>query len=171
MYCRYCGEEMADDAKKCPSCGKETLEAKAEAKLDEAEQVLAKAKKEGRKFFRAEDQSGHFTNKDKEKNRGVAVLAYIPLLFLVPMLTAQDSPYARYHANQGLVLFICTFAVWMLSRILSFLGMVPLVGTTLGVIFFILELLLFAAYLLGIITTSQGKAVKIPLLGEVIIFD
>lgn len=171
MYCRFCGKEMPDDAKKCPSCGKETLEAQAQAKLDEAEEVFAKAKKEGKKYFKREDKSGQFTNKDKEKNRGVSVLAYIPLLFLVPMLTAQDSPYARFHANQGMVLSICGFALWVVGRIFGFLSLIPVLGTILKVIFLALELMIFAGFVYGLLTCSKGKAMKIPLLGDVIIFD
>lgn len=171
MYCRYCGKEMPDDAKKCPSCGKETLESQAQAKLDKAEEVFAKAKKEGKKYFKFEDKSGQFTNRDKEKNRGVSVLAYIPLLFLVPMLTAQDSPYARFHANQGMVLFICAFALWVVGRIFAFLTWIPVLGVIIKVIFLILELTMFAAFIYGLLTSSKGKAMKIPFLGNIIIFD
>ncbi len=38
----------------------------------------------------------------------MAVLAYI--IFLIPLLAAKDSKFARYHTNQGLVLFLAALA-------------------------------------------------------------
>lgn len=40
---------------------------------------------------------------DAQENKGMAVLAY--LIFLIPLLAAKESKFARYHTNQGLVLF------------------------------------------------------------------
>ncbi|HOE15288.1 MAG TPA: hypothetical protein PLH82_01145 [Candidatus Paceibacterota bacterium] len=41
----------------------------------------------------------------KEKNTGMAILAYI--LFFIPLLTdSKKDPFVKYHVKQGLVLFI-----------------------------------------------------------------
>src|ERR1700744_1335212 len=45
---------------------------------------------------------------DVEKNKVYAVIGYLGLLFLVPMLAAKESRFAQYHANQAIVLFIVT---------------------------------------------------------------
>jgi hypothetical protein len=45
---------------------------------------------------------------DIEKNKVFAVLAYIGILFLVPLLAAPQSRFARYHTNQGIVLFLAS---------------------------------------------------------------
>lgn len=49
--------------------------------------------------------------KDAEENRATACLAYI--IFLLPLVFAPKSKFARYHANQGLLL-TCCWAVWFL---------------------------------------------------------
>jgi uncharacterized membrane protein len=53
---------------------------------------------------------------DIEKHKGMAVLAYI--LFLIPLVAAPNSKYARYHANQGLLLFILLICVCVIVAIL-----------------------------------------------------
>ena len=54
---------------------------------------------------------------DVEKNKGMAVLAYI--LFLIPLVAAPSSKYARYHANQGLLLFILLITVCVFVALLQ----------------------------------------------------
>jgi uncharacterized membrane protein len=54
---------------------------------------------------------------DVEQNKGVAVLAYI--LFLIPLVAAPNSKFARYHANQGLLSFILLIVVCMAVAILQ----------------------------------------------------
>ena len=43
------------------------------------------------------------SSKDIEKNKIMAVLAYI--IFLIPLLAAKDSPFAKFHTNQGSSIF------------------------------------------------------------------
>ena len=43
---------------------------------------------------------------DAEKNKIFGILAYLGILCLVPIFAAKDSPFAKYHANQGLVLLL-----------------------------------------------------------------
>ena len=52
---------------------------------------------------------------DFEKNKIFAILAYLGILVLIPILAAKDSPFAKYHANQGLVLLIGSFVAFMAS--------------------------------------------------------
>lgn len=47
-----------------------------------------------------------FNTEDVNGNKVFGILAYIGILFLVPLFAAKDSQYARFHTNQGLVLFI-----------------------------------------------------------------
>lgn len=58
------------------------------------------------------------------------ILAYIGILVLVPLL-AGKTQFARFHANQGLVLFIADIILGVLigitTGVLSLLGVVGLV--------------------------------------------
>ena len=54
-----------------------------------------------------------------ESNKLMAAISYIWILFLVPLFAAKDDAFARFHANQGLVLFITNIALYIISIILS----------------------------------------------------
>lgn len=60
-----------------------------------------------------------FNTEDVQQNKVFGILAYIGILFLVPLLAARDSQYARFHTNQGIVLFITDIILGIVSGILS----------------------------------------------------
>lgn len=95
---------------------------------------------------------------DIEKNKGMAVLSYIGILCLIPLLAAKESKYAQFHAKQGLVLFI----VWV---ILGVLYAIPGVNVVMFFIGWILWLLLAILAIMGIVNSLQGKYWKMPVLG------
>ena len=68
---------------------------------------------------------------DAEQNKGMAAIAYIGILFLIPLLAKKDSEFAQYHAKQGLVLFI-------VDIIASFLSWIPVIGWALPIAAFVL---------------------------------
>ena len=94
---------------------------------------------------------------DIEKNKAYAVLAYISILFLVPLLAAKDSPYARFHTNQGLVLFLLEVA-------LNIVWVVHVLGWIAGVAGWI-AVVVFA--IMGIISAAQGECKPLPIIGEI----
>ena len=56
---------------------------------------------------------------DAKDNKLFAILAYIPFLFLVPLFAAPQSKFAKYHANQGLLLTIVSIGLWIVQWILN----------------------------------------------------
>ena len=103
---------------------------------------------------------------DVEKNKVMAILAYIGILVLVPLLAAKDSPFARYHANQGLVLLIVAFCggivLGILGFISAFLGPVACVVMIVNLCFFVAVL---AFVIMGIINAAGGKMKPLPVIG------
>lgn len=95
--------------------------------------------------------------RDVESNKVMAIIAYIWLLFLVPLLAAKDSKFAQFHAYQGVALFITWVIVNVIGMILpySLSGLVTI--ATLGV-------LILAV--IGIMNAAQGKAKPLPLIGK-----
>lgn len=112
-----------------------------------------------------------FDPQDVEKNKVLAIVGYIfTILFFVPLVTeAKNSTYAKFHANQQLVLLIFGFAggigVGILSVVLVF---IPLIG-------WMTSALLYAAYaigylvfmIMGILSASNGQTKKLPLIGGI----
>jgi uncharacterized membrane protein len=105
---------------------------------------------------------------DAEKNKIFGILAYLGILCLVPIISAKDSPFAKYHANQGLVLFILEIAICILLYIVGiFLAMLPGAFGFLSAIFGLLYLGPLILLIIGIINAAAGKCVPLPLVGGV----
>jgi uncharacterized membrane protein len=108
---------------------------------------------------------------DVEKNKVFSILAYIGILFLVPLIAAKDSPFARYHTNQGLVLFLAwlvlSIGVYIVSMIFY---IIPGLGYVLAQI---LNLAVLGAGLalmiMGIMAAAKGEMKPLPIIGNITI--
>lgn len=96
-----------------------------------------------------------YTPEEIEEGRSAAVLSYIPILCLIPLLKWKDNRFAYSHARQGLVLFI-------IEIIAGFL-LIP--GLAVLLIKIVLTLAIILA-LIGIAFVLQDKEWKIPYLGD-----
>jgi uncharacterized membrane protein len=94
---------------------------------------------------------------DVEKNKTMAILAYF--IFFLPLITdAKDSPFAKFHANQSLVLTIGFVAMMFISgAIITLLLTIPI------------SIALFVFWIMGIINASNGKMTKLPIIGGITI--
>lgn len=93
---------------------------------------------------------------DLEKNKTMGILAYI--IFFLPLLSAKDSPFAMYHANQGLLLLLTGIGVSVVGAAIPFLGWF-IIGP-LGSIF------VLVLFVLGIINAVNGEMKPLPLIGK-----
>lgn len=100
-------------------------------------------------------QESFFTQEDIEKNKTMAGLAY--LLFFLPLIACPESKYAKFHANQALLLFITAFGGNLL------LAAIPVIGWMLMPVFAI-AVLAFA--IMGLVNGFGGKAKPLPLIGK-----
>ena len=87
-------------------------------------------------------------DKDIKENKLWALLGYLGILCLIPLLGKKDSKFAQFHAKQGLILLIGEFFVW-----------IPFVGWILGIIIFVL-------WIMGIMNVVNGKMKPLPIVGE-----
>ena len=113
------------------------------------------------------ETTGQYDPQDINQNKVMAVLAYIGLLVLVPIFAAKESRFARFHANQGLILLIVDVALGILLAILS--AILLAISWRLVFISTILNLLwlpMLGLHILGIVNASSGKAKELPLIGK-----
>ncbi len=103
------------------------------------------------------DSTDAFDPQDVSGHKGMSILAYFGILVLIPIFAAKDSPFARYHSNQGLILLILGIIVSILSRLPGFLG--GLLGGVGGLITFIL-------FIIGIVNAANGRAKELPVVGK-----
>ena len=93
-----------------------------------------------------------FDPKDVEDNKVIAALSYVGLLVLVPLLAKRDSPFAQFHARQGLVFLIIFMVGWLVFWI-------PLIGWLLWLAVAVLDIV-------GLVKALSGQAWKAPVIGD-----
>ena len=106
------------------------------------------------------DTTSEYTKEDVEGNKLMGVLAYLGILVLIPIFAAKESKFARFQANQGLVLLIVDIILAIVS---SILGKIPLIGWLLGLV---IDIIIIALVVIGIINVCNGKAKELPLIGK-----
>lgn len=107
------------------------------------------------------DYTAQFDPQDINSNKVMGVLAYLGILVLIPLLAAKDSPFARFHTNQGIIVLILGIAVGIVNAIV---GLIPVVGT---IIQWILIICIWIFVILGIVNVVNGKAKDLPLFGKI----
>ena len=106
------------------------------------------------------DTTDSYTAEDIGANKIMGILAYCGPLVLVPILAAKESPFAKFHSNQGLVLMILHIIIIIACTVLA---VIPIIGWLIGLI---LPLVSFVLSVLGIINVINGRAKELPLVGK-----
>jgi len=180
-YCPKCGAYIPDGDTKCVACGFDTARPQekkekssesghsyeygyggaAQAQQETGEQKRSREEYDKRDTgpYAAQRQSerSEAPDSDAAENRGMGVLCYIGPLFLIPLLTHRSSRFIRYHANQGLVLFLAELAVELCAGVPGVGWLVALVG----------GIFLLIALLSGIINAAGGVMKPIPFFGNI----
>jgi uncharacterized membrane protein len=113
-------------------------------------------------------ESLEVSTEDVDANKIFGILAYLGILCLVPIIAAKDSPFAKYHANQGLVLFILEIVLCIALYVISiFLAMLPGMFSILNAILGLVYLGPLVLLILGIINAAAGKCVPLPVIGGI----
>lgn len=154
-FCGKCGTQMEDGAAFCSQCGAPIGSGAPETGAP----AMAMAQS------------------DAEQNKVMGVLAYLGFLCLVPIFAAKDSKFARFHANQGLVLFVGELAYAIVYSILSAIlwslawsswtmfNIVSALTTILGLVYIVFGVLA----IIGIVNAVSGKEKPLPVIGKFII--
>jgi uncharacterized membrane protein len=108
------------------------------------------------------------SSRDAENNKAMALIAYIGILCLIPILTGdyKKSPFVKFHTNQGVVLFITWIAWWFLSFILGFIFRGWFLGFIFSIVSFAVWVMFLVLVVLGIINAVNGRMKPLPLIGN-----
>lgn len=162
MQCKKCGQTLPEGSEFCSSCG---------TRINGAQQQgtgAAQPQFDINKINNTADTTADYDKADIEQNKIYAILAYLGILVLVPLLAAPKSKFARFHANQGIVLCIAEVAYWIIYSILS-----VVIYAISWKLYFIVTLIGFIALvfvvfaILGIVNAANGKAKELPLIGKI----
>lgn len=162
-FCAKCGTQVNDGVKFCPGCG-----APMGGSQNQRDDLNVKLSN----LNNTADETSSFDPRDIENNKAMAILAYLSWLVIIPLFAAKDSKFARFHANQGLVLAITEIVWWVAEGILSSLlwsilgynlwGVYSLLTTILGLVNIVFLVLL----VIGIMNAVNGRAKELPVIGK-----
>lgn len=158
-FCSKCGATINGE-KFCPACG-------APQQYQQTGAPQGGAQGNFDKFMDTPNTTGEFDPNDISQNKAMAVLSYLAILVLIPILAAPESKFARYHANQGLTLFITEIAYVIVESVLGLIfGLIPVVGGILNGILGLVHIVFLVLAVLGIINAANGEAKELPLIGK-----
>lgn len=174
-FCKHCGGALPDGANNCPNCGAPVNDQTAgaqQAQQGQQYQQYQQYQQSGpTEAFLGKDHTGSFAPADIEANKVASGFAYLGILFFIPLVACPGSPFGKFHANQGLVLFLFSIAVSVVSSILGAFWGVPVLGAFLGTIGNIVGwlggLCELGLLIYGMVNTFPGKAVELPLIGRI----
>lgn len=155
--CKQCGAQIDDNAAICPSCGAQQGGSNFNAGFTPPPAPTGN------------DYTMQFDPNDVQQNKVLALFAYLEILFLIPLLAAPNSPYARFHANQGLVLFLTSIISGVVMGVLAvILIWIPVAGVILiAVLGAAISICMFIFMILGIVNAVTGKAKELPIIGKI----
>lgn len=109
---------------------------------------------------------------DIQQTKSIAWLSYFGIFFLIPMLVYKNSPYTKFHVNQGIVFLIFdvvgSIALAIVSTILAF---IPITGWILAsLLSFAFWVVVVVFMVIGIVNAATGKAKPLPLIGKITIY-
>lgn len=158
-FCSKCGTQLPDDATFCTSCGTAT---------DAQQTVNAVPPAAG-----VDNEAA-----DAQNNKAMGILAYFGILVLIPIFAAKNSKFARYHANQGLVLAICELAYSIVYGIICAILQSVLLGNlwdamanaslyqTITTILALPSIALLVFAIIGIVNAAKGEKKELPVIGK-----
>lgn len=116
--------------------------------------------------FFGSDHSNEFGTQDIADNKVVCVLAYIPILFWIP-LVAGNTPFCKFHANQGLLLLLTSITLGTASGALGLVfGWIPIIGWIIpGLVSLVSSMAVLLLMIYGMVCTGQGQAKELPGVG------
>ena len=173
-FCSKCGQQINDGVKFCPACGNPMEPATQQEQS--AQSTESTADTIGGKLSNLNntaDKTADFDKADIEQNKVMAILAYLGILVLVPILAAPNSKFARFHANQGVLLCIAWIAWLIVDTILTIILRAIFGHMELFSVYYLFATILNLVYLvftvlviLGIINVVNGRAKELPVIGK-----
>lgn len=160
-FCAKCGNEIKDGEMFCGSCG---------APVGQAEQATQAAgndkfndiKNQALGILNTKDTTDKYDKNEIEANKIKCAISYIPILFFLPLIICpKGSKYAKFHANQSLLLLIICVVLNIIGAVI---GLIPILGTIIQIIF---NLVVLGGIVFGIVFTAQGKVKELPFVGGI----
>lgn len=187
QYCENCGSSVGEGINFCPSCGKAIQRNNKPQEKNNNQTANSSIPRNAgepaqnntfnfnaqdlndkiQNFNNTKDYSAEFDPADIQANKVFALFSYIGFLFIVPLLGVPNSKFARFHANQGLILFIFNVVFNIILSIISAVfKAIPFLGWVSVIIDIFKYILSASLMIIGIVNTVEGKAKELPVIGK-----
>lgn len=161
-FCKQCGKEIPDNSTICEECNKANGQNNQNSNDSFVNDAVNSTVKAVNGILDTKDTTKSYSADEIEKNKIICALAYIPILFWLPLVAGtKGSKYCKFHANQGLLLLIVGVVFAVIGIVL---GLIPIVGTIIGILTSLIEL---GYFLFGLINTIMGKSKELPFIGGI----
>lgn len=152
--CPACGKRTGSSDTQSSAPGKSTGAAQKESSGEYRHAYRQSSGRAAGQRTRSSEQSGAgytynnnynvYSSRSRANNSGfisgqypmVALLSYFSILFLVPYFLRNDNDFVRFHANQGLLLFLFAGVCGVLGNLPVFGWLLEAVGWLITVVFF-----------------------------------
>ena len=175
--CPKCGAVLKEGSQFCVSCGFSLVSNSGATNGVNAGSPMDKVVGFFKKLNYTTDYTAQCDPNDSASNHVLGILAYIPLLFLIPYFAAKNSRFAQFHANQGLLATIVFFALGIVNTIVDMIiGLIFGIGSVLflqiiGNIFCwiigVVSGIVFLYFMvIGIINAAKRTLKELPIIGS-----
>lgn len=152
MYCKTCRQPLPHDARRCPNCGAPVENTVLQSGARDSPPTTTRA-----------------------TFRRIAAGAFFPtsvFWYSSPFSLRATRILLRFHANQGLVLFLFYACYSVLTRIITnilnlTLGFIPFVPGMISAALQFIGIIFFVLMILGIANAASGKVKELPFIGRI----
>ena len=106
--------------------------------------------------YKPEDEQ-KFDDISTDEARLAAIMSYIPFLCFFPLLKMRDNPQAKFHARQGVMLFL-----------IELIAILFLIDGISDLIFKAVLIVAAAASMAGIYFALKGESYRLPFVGDLV---
>lgn len=136
MICLNCGKNIPNKYEYCPHCGYKI-------KIESSDDKKEKTSKE-----------------EIDTGKGMAIVCYLNLLVIIPLLFEKSNNFVRYHINQGLSLCLFTIVTGVIKLMLNDFLLYSYIFAIL------MALLIIIMMVIGIKNVCSGEEKPLPIIGN-----
>lgn len=98
------------------------------------------------------------------KENIAALISYIAIGCFIIFFLEKQSKFAKYHAMQAIILWVCGLALTIVTNILS---VIPIIGILFGILAGLIGLAILVINIICIYKAYQGEWFELPIIGQI----
>ncbi len=106
---------------------------------------------------------GNAPNGDVQKKVVCALTYLFGILFFLPLIVYPDDDFAKFHANQGLIVLLVSVIG---GAVLGILTMLPVVGLVFTILSSLFGVVMLVACIFGILNVVREEKRELPVIGK-----